>query len=51
MPWPLVLRIPFSTLDIIFYVRGGKFMFLFATPSPSHGALPPSGWVRSRRQR
>ena len=25
MPWPPVLPTPSSTLDIIFYVRGGKF--------------------------
>ena len=25
MPWPPVLRTPSSALDIIFYVRGGKF--------------------------
>jgi hypothetical protein len=32
MPWPPVLRSPFGTLDIIFYVRGGNFMFCSPLP-------------------
>jgi len=42
MPRPPILRTPPSTLDLIFYVRGGKFQVLSANPRhQANGALPP----------